>query len=106
VSAPRAAIAADRIWDGEMMGLRIDGVAVLIVRAGGALRAYRDACAHQGVPLSEGTLEGTTLTCRAHGWCYDVATGRGINPCDARLVPLAIEVRDGQVLVDARGVTA
>jgi toluene monooxygenase system ferredoxin subunit len=103
VSARRPVIAEDRIWDGEMLGLRVDGVAVLLVRTGGALRAYRDACAHQGVPLSEGTLEGTTLTCRAHGWCYDVTTGRGINPCEARLVPLPLEVRDGEVLVDARG---
>jgi toluene monooxygenase system ferredoxin subunit len=105
VSTPRAVIAEERIWEGEMVGVRVDGVAVLLVRAGGALRAYRDACAHQGVRLSQGTLEGTTLTCRAHGWCYDVATGRGINPCDAQLVPLALEVKNGQVLVDARGGT-
>jgi toluene monooxygenase system ferredoxin subunit len=100
------AIAEDQLWEGEMLGLRVDGVAVLLVRAGGALHAYRDACAHQGVPLSEGKLEGSTLTCRAHGWCYDVATGRGINPCSARLQPLTLEIRAGQVLVDPGGVAS
>jgi toluene monooxygenase system ferredoxin subunit len=94
---------ADRLWEGEMLGLTVDGEPVLLVNAGGKLCAYRDACAHQGLALSDGTLEGTVLTCRAHGWSYDVSTGYGINPDDTRLRRLPLEVQDGQILVDPMG---
>ena len=94
---------ADRLWAGEKLGLTVDGVPVLLVNAGGTLCAYRDACVHQGLALSDGTLEGTVLTCKAHGWSYDVVTGCGINPEATRLRRLPIEVRDGQILVDTVG---
>jgi toluene monooxygenase system ferredoxin subunit len=98
-----AVIPTTGLWDGEMVGLRVDGVPVLIVNTGGVFRAYRDACAHLGVPLSQGTLEGTTLTCRAHCWTYDVTTGGGVNPPVACLRKVRLEVRDGYVFVDPHG---
>jgi toluene monooxygenase system ferredoxin subunit len=91
---------SDRLWAGEMLGLTVDGEPVLLVNVGGKVCAYRDACLHQGRALSDGTLEGTILTCKAHGWSYDVTNGCGINPEDTRLRRLPVEVRDGQILVD------
>jgi len=105
------AIPAERLWDGEMIGLHVDGVPVLIVNVGGELVAYRDVCVHQAIRLSEGKLERRgegesqrrlTLVCRAHQWTYDAATGQGINPSTVCLTRLPCEVKDGVIVVDPR----
>jgi nitrite reductase/ring-hydroxylating ferredoxin subunit len=48
---------------------------------------------HQGSSLGAGKLEGKVLTCRAHGWRYDVTTGStmsspgyGVTPYPAKIV--------------------
>jgi toluene monooxygenase system ferredoxin subunit len=92
--------AADKVWSGEMISAVAGRVRVLVVNVDDEVRAYEDRCAHQGVRLSEGRLEGTKLTCRAHGWEYDVRTGRGINPCSAHLRPLPVFVEGGSIFVE------
>ncbi|HEX2676751.1 MAG TPA: Rieske 2Fe-2S domain-containing protein, partial [Polyangiales bacterium] len=92
------------LWKGDMQSVSAEGKRLLIVRHDDGVSAYADRCAHLGVPLSEGKLENGLLTCRAHGWCYDARTGRGVNPERARLVAFPVEVREGEIWVDpARG---
>jgi toluene monooxygenase system ferredoxin subunit len=95
----RYATAADELWEGEMLGVELDGVPVLLVNIEGEIRAYRDRCAHQGARLSAGRLHGTTLTCSRHHWTYDLREGRGINPCNVALEPIPVRIDDGRVLV-------
>lgn len=92
--------AFDDLWNGEMRGYVVHGSPVLLVREDDRIYAYADRCAHQGVALSKGSLEGHVLTCSAHGWQYDVCTGDGVNPASARLEPLAVRVEHGTVFVD------
>ena len=59
-------------------------------------------CTHEGGPLHEGTLAGTTVTCPWHEGQYDVQTGEA-NPetdwvRDAK--SFRTEVKDGYVWVD------
>ena len=42
----------------------------------GIISAIDGICPHQGGPLAEGLLEGTTVTCPWHGWQFDVCTGK------------------------------
>ncbi len=94
-------VADDRdLWDGETRSCSVGDRRVLLVRAEGVVRAYEDRCAHLGVPLSLGSLEGSTLTCSAHHWQYDVRTGRGVNPASACLTSFPVEVRAGGIHVD------
>ena len=93
----------DDLWSGEMRAVKVEGQAVLLVNVEGTLRAYRDRCPHQRLPLSMGRLEGCVLTCRAHEWQYDVVSGQGTNPRGVSLSPFALEVRDGAVWVDVSG---
>src|SRR5262249_8205000 len=88
------------LWSGEMRGVVIDGVRVLLVNVDGDVRAYEDRCLHKGLPLSQGRLEGHLLTCFAHGWQYDACTGEGINPERISLRELAVSVAGDDVLVD------
>ena len=96
----RDAAALGELRIGEMKGVVLDGVPVLLVRLDDGVRAYADRCSHQGVRLSEGRLEGTHLTCHAHEWLYDAATGRGINPTSCSLTAYPSEVRAGRIWVD------
>jgi len=93
----------EQLWDGEMRGCIVDGVPVLLAKIEGRVCAYLDACAHLGARLSDGVLEGTVVTCRAHHWQYDLRTGAGVNPTSVRLRPLPCAVADGKVIVDVAG---
>jgi toluene monooxygenase system ferredoxin subunit len=83
-----------------MLGCRVGGRRVLLVRVGPEIHAYEDRCAHLAVPLSEGKLNGTRLMCHAHYWEYDLVTGCGINPSNVCLVRFPVRVEQGVVLVD------
>lgn len=94
---------ADDLWGGEMVGVRIEGRALLLVNVDGQVRAYEDRCLHLGMPLSRGKLSGPVLVCSAHRWEYDVCTGRGINPEGITLRSFAVQIADGAILVDVDG---
>jgi toluene monooxygenase system ferredoxin subunit len=96
----RDVVALGALRIGEMKGILLDGRPVLLVRLDEGVRAYADRCSHQGVRLSEGRLEGSRLTCHAHEWQYDVATGRGINPAGCALTAYRAEIRHGRIFVD------
>ena len=98
--------AVDDLWRGEMRGYLVRGKKVLLIRVEDSIHAYEDRCAHLGVPLSKGSLDGCVLTCSAHHWQFDVRTGRGVNPTSARLTPVPVEVRGGKISVDVSEVTA
>ncbi|MCW3013671.1 MAG: putative rieske iron-sulfur family protein [Solirubrobacterales bacterium] len=53
----------------------VEGRPVCVVRVEGGVYAFDDVCPHRGTPLSEGRVHGTTITCRAHTWEFDVRTG-------------------------------
>ena len=88
-------IADAELWDGDMTARRVDGHDLLLVRHNGVVYAYENRCAHQGVALSEGRLDGYVLTCRAHHWQYDVRSGSGVNPATACLRRFAVKIEDG-----------
>jgi toluene monooxygenase system ferredoxin subunit len=99
-------MAVDDLWRGEMKGYVVRGNKVLLVRMDETVLAYEDRCAHLGVLLSKGSLEGRVLTCHAHHWQYDVCTGDGVNPASARLKPFPVKVEHGEVFVDLEEVSA
>jgi toluene monooxygenase system ferredoxin subunit len=90
---------SDELWHGELQRREVSGVRLLLVRVGESVLAYEDRCPHLGVALSEGSLCGRTLTCRAHHWQYDVATGQGVNPRRVRLTPIRARQCAGRLLV-------
>jgi toluene monooxygenase system ferredoxin subunit len=94
------ALPADQLWEGELAPVQVGGAQLLLVHlAGGGLRAYQGHCPHQGAPLCEGAFDGRYLTCSAHTWTFDLATGCGVNPAGVLLRRFAVEVRDQQVFV-------
>jgi toluene monooxygenase system ferredoxin subunit len=89
----------DDLWDGEHRGIVVGERKVLLVRIDGVVKAYEDRCTHLGIPLSEGKLSGCVLECRAHGYQYDVCTGKGVNPARAKLIEFPVAIVDGEIVV-------
>jgi toluene monooxygenase system ferredoxin subunit len=94
------ALSEAELWLGEMRGIRLEDRRVLLLRTAQGVRAYEDRCAHLGIPLSSGRLEGTVLTCSGHHYQYDAGTGRGLNPKTVRLRAFAVKIEAGEILVD------
>jgi toluene monooxygenase system ferredoxin subunit len=95
----RVVATVEDVWEGELKGVDVDGKAVVLVNVGGEVRAYDDRCPHSGTPLSQGRLNGETLTCSAHEWVFDCRAGRGINPASARLRGIPVRVEGEAILV-------
>ena len=74
------------ITPGKMVKVSIDGRDVLVANIDGKFCATDDSCTHSGASLSEGKLEGCTITCGWHGAQFDCETGR--------LVKFPAKIRD------------
>ena len=61
---------------GKMLKVSANGKDILVANMDGNYFAMDDTCAHQGASLSEGTLEGSTITCPWHGSTWDCKTGK------------------------------
>ena len=63
----------------------------------GRLFAVDDRCPHQGGPLSDGLVHGTTVTCPLHDTEVCLISGRACGPGEGMVVRHAVTVRDGLV---------
>lgn len=94
------ALALADLWEGEMVGVCIGDLDVLLIHLGGGeIRAYDNRCPHAGSRLSEGHLRKTSLLCGWHLWEFDVRTGAGLNPSHCSLMRYPVRVMDGNVWV-------
>jgi 3-phenylpropionate/trans-cinnamate dioxygenase ferredoxin subunit len=66
----------DELADGSMKKVVVDQREILIARVGDHLYAMDARCPHFGGDLSEGSLEGTIVTCPRHGSQFDLGDGR------------------------------
>lgn len=69
--------------DGELRAAKVDGRSLVLGRKGEERYACADRCPHYGIRLSEGTLDGSVLTCRWHHWCFDLRTGAVDEPSES-----------------------
>ena len=90
----------DDLWIGEMLGVEVGGVKVLLLNVEDEVRAYLDRCPHRASVLSEGNLEGLTLTCATHLWEFNALTGRGINPESSQLIRFPVRIENGMIYVE------
>ncbi len=74
---------------------------VLLLRFDGRLQAFRNACAHQGLPLDGGVVdkEARTITCPWHGFRFDCQSGECLTAPQAQLETLPVRIKDGYVWV-------
>lgn len=95
-----AAGSLNDLWDGEMVGVELNAVPVVLCLVDGVVFAYEDRCPHLANPLSAGRLHEYALICAAHEWAFDVRSGHGINPVEARLRGFPVRLDGETILVD------
>ena len=74
------------ILPGRMIKVSIDGRDVLVANIDGKYFATDDSCTHSGSSLSEGKLEGCTITCGWHAAEFDCTNGK--------LIKFPVKIRD------------
>ena len=107
------------VLEGGRVVVDVDGVEVGIFRIGGRLYAWENRCVHAGGPVCQGKLMNRVverldrgkrslgddfsdelhIVCPWHGYEYDVRTGD--HPADSRLRlrHIAVEEREGEIVV-------
>src|SRR5262245_15290537 len=65
----------DDVPVGEMIGATVDGNQLLVANVDGRYCAIGSVCTHEGGPLADGELDGSTVTCPWHGSQFNVQTG-------------------------------
>src|SRR5207245_8831349 len=67
---------ASDIPPGKMQKVTADGKDVLLVNIDGYYYAIDDTCTHAGASISEGSLDGSIITCGWHGAKFDCNKGK------------------------------
>ena len=72
---------ASDITSGKMIKVEgfLGGADILVTNVDGNYYAINDTCTHAGASLSEGSLDGSTVTCPWHGSTWDCKTGKMIS---------------------------
>ena len=78
---------------------------VALFNVDGNFYALENACPHQGGPIAEGWIEGLTVTCPWHAWCFDLRSGT-MTLGDLAFIPrFDVKVEQDGVYVSAEPVT-
>ena len=81
----------DMIAPGEKKDFPLNGKTVLLANVDGAFYALNNKCPHMGGSLTDGTLEGATITCPRHGAKFDVRTGKNLNSAKIAFVQMKVD---------------
>ncbi|MCU4160518.1 Rieske 2Fe-2S domain-containing protein [Acidiphilium sp. AL] len=77
---------SDELAPGERREISLpNGQLVLLMRTEKRLIACPADCPHQDTPLLDAPIDGDTLTCPAHFWQWDLATGDPLGIAEMRL---------------------
>lgn len=97
-------IEVGRIEDIPKLGARVVKTAegdIGIFRTGeGKVFALRDACPHQGGPLSQGIVHGERVTCPLHNWNIELASGQAVAPDEGCAATFPVKLEGGKVYLD------
>ena len=84
---------------GHAVEKRILARRVAVVNDNGTLYAIEADCKHMKASLATGKFADRVITCRWHGWQYDLATGACLTNEAFQLKTYEVEVEDGYVYV-------
>ena len=97
VQGPRTS----ELHDAKPLRWDIGEISVLLIRFDGRLQAFRNTCAHQGLPLDGGVIdvEARTITCPWHGFRFDCQSGECLTAPQAQLETFPVRIKDGYAWV-------
>ncbi len=94
--APAAALADVPVGGSKVV--YFDGQQVALFNSGGTIYALANRCSHANGPLSDGSVEGSVVTCPHHGSRFSLETGEPeCGPASRPLTRYDVRVEVGQV---------
>lgn len=74
---------------------------ILLIKSKRGLKAYRNSCAHQGLPLDGGLLDSDagTITCPWHGFQFDTESGECFSAPQCQLEPFPLRLEGDRICV-------
>lgn len=81
----------DELPPGGSLEIEHEGRIVALFNVGGTIAAIDGLCPHQGGPLADGAVEGTSVTCPWHGWSFSLLNGS--SPMGPRIKVDVFEVK-------------
>jgi nitrite reductase (NADH) small subunit len=85
---------------GDVIGVEVAGIAMVLAREGDAIYALQRRCVHRGGDLADGIISRGHVICPQHGWRFAAATGQHDQASDVCLVRYATRVVGDQIEVD------
>src|SRR5271170_3410163 len=76
---------------GAAKEVEFEGRVYALYNIDGTISAIDGICPHQGGPLADGIVEGTTVTCPWHGWEFDIRSGK--TPMGPKITQPVYEVK-------------
>jgi nitrite reductase/ring-hydroxylating ferredoxin subunit len=89
----------DQVPPGKGISVTVAGKGWALFNVDGTVYTIDDGCLHTGAALGTGTFEDKVVTCRAHGWTYDVTTGHTLHVPDDDVSSYPVTIVDGKSLV-------
>ena len=93
------ALRLDEIPPGRGTSVTVSGKQIALFNVDGTIYAMDDACLHHGQSLGTSKLDGKVVTCRGHGWRYNVTTGNTLHVPDYGVATYPVKVVDGKIMV-------
>jgi nitrite reductase/ring-hydroxylating ferredoxin subunit len=89
------------LTEGKPFRLDIDDTSILLLKLNGQVNAFRNECAHQGLPLDGGMVDkdACTITCPWHGFRFDGTTGECLTAPQAQLERIEMKIEMGRIQV-------
>jgi nitrite reductase/ring-hydroxylating ferredoxin subunit len=87
--------------DGRGTPVQVGNRRLAIFRLGQRIFAVDDRCPHRGFPLHDGAISESTVRCRTHGSCFDLASGEVLRgPATKATRAYRARGENGQVVVE------
>ena len=90
----------DEIAPGQMLEKRILARRIAVVNDDGTLYGIESDCKHMRASLATGSIADGVVTCKWHGWKYDLRTGKCLTVDRVKLKRFDVVVQDGDVFID------
>lgn len=92
--------AVEDFTDGEPIVVDVDDTEVAVFRIDQDFYAIEDLCSHEEYILSDGEVEGDTITCPAHGAKFCIRSGEALTaPAYEPVATFPVRVENGRVQV-------
>lgn len=85
--------------EGGTKSVRVLARNIAVFRLNGQIYGLEADCKHMRASIASGKIEGTIITCPAHGWRYNITTGECLNESWARLKTFHVEIESGLIYV-------